>query len=581
MDYLMKGLWHGAYIPKEKKVRFSELWRSSMDVNASGIPQTRKNLYSEFLAAGLVDISDDPAFHHMYSEDINTNLTYEPNSPEEVKIFMQYCDHFLLQLTSVKQHNMFMYEGTYNIANMVRLIEDKMNPVIYQRLQKRLKLQEKTCDKVPAEEARNPQKHGLCAVNKLSRLAVHRYYWLPCLGLLMLSGIYCQLVLTKKTDSGIPSLVDLLHSQQENLQCVAAAVLCNISNQVPVSLAVVECGAIPVLIQLLQTQCPELQSCCSVILADLAHINDNQKILLPVLLLPPQNQDAIAPLVKIIGRRKINVQEKAAMALEALADHSAAIQTAFLEVSHKAPSSTFKGASVGSERTRRSDFVGTCWTLKQQKMMADEIGHNFIIDFILSSTDKMQYVACQAVTALSRDSKAHQDQICQNIGVGPLIGLLWNSRMTERTLLSVIKALGTMCIAAGTGVKVALSGLGKLVSGPALVCLDDRAPPMLSGCKLELGQEASSDVCPEKRGSLVLGPERACARSGSVVAGVGDGAAVMKKTRCRSTRSRQIEAAKASVGALVSDPDTDAVLAVAHYCRNSPTALTSCCYGLH
>ncbi|MGH0116203.1 UNVERIFIED_CONTAM: hypothetical protein FKN15_000130 [Acipenser sinensis] len=61
-------------------------------------------------------------------------------------------------------------------------------------------------------------------------------------------------------------------------------------------------------------------------------------------------------------------------------------------------------------------------------------------------SDKFISSACQAVIALSRGSKAHQDQICQNSGVGPLIGLLWNSKTTERTLLSVIKALGTLCI---------------------------------------------------------------------------------------------------------------------------------------
>ncbi|RXM37286.1 Ankyrin and armadillo repeat-containing protein [Acipenser ruthenus] len=887
VDYMMKGLWHGAYIPKEKRVRFSELWRSSMDVDASGIPQTRKNLYPEFLAAGLVDISDDPAFHNMYSEDINTDPTYEPNSPEEVKIFMQYCDHFLLQLTSyltsVKQHNnLFMYDGTYNIANTVRLIEDKMNPVIYQRLQKRLKLQEKLVtkylqkkpevrknmayvqlisflvpfliglkkkmkipdlsrllpsfsdDKLKTERELPPLYHGpdftckhfqyeqnkyfhlhggiefdigtpllgdvsdeiksafedlqclaashlsqlreqdtsyrenysipvvqfegrsyyvisieletfyqqfnktqwwgamlvliktlkikrlplndiqlheqfkktfgykkalkcknlsyglksaaergLSAIfhtfsrkNSPSRLgffdeygyslihyaAIHNQ--VPIISQLAMAGVtalhlaaqygslealHCLLALQvdykmvdrrgwtaihfaafygnvlciqalyrkdptllemesiaesrctplllaamsgsldalryllsigadwKKTDSkgnnvvqlgvlyfhtemlkhlieldlvelpvwkllvemlrcedetkkdmsvrclevlcvaadthwkdiiaagGIPSLVDLLHSQQENLQCVAAAVLCNISNQVPVSLAVVECGAIPVLIQLLQTQCPELQSRCSVILADLAHINDNQTLVAKLGLIPPlvkllhsdiedvllnvvncirvmcinnpanqstvtqeggitslveflmlrsevlqeaastalaelarghrQNQDAIAtegavtPLVKIISGRKIDVQVKAAMALEAVADHNAAIQTAFLEKS--VTKHLLRLLKVFQLEVREQGAVAL-WalagqTLKQQKMMADEIG-------------------CQAVIALSRDSKAHQDQICQNSGVGPLIRLLRNSRTTERTLLSVIKALGTMCI---------------------------------------------------------------------------------------------------------------------------------------
>ncbi|MGH0142826.1 UNVERIFIED_CONTAM: hypothetical protein FKN15_036637 [Acipenser sinensis] len=794
VDYMMKGLWHGAYIPKEKRVRFSELWRSSMDVDASGIPQTRKNLYPEFLAAGLVDISDDPAFHNMYSEDINTDPTYEPNSPEEVKICMQYCDHFLLQLTSyltsVKQYNnLFMYDGTYNIANTVRLIEDKMNPEIYQRLQKRLKLQEKLVtkylqkkpevrknmayvqlisflvpfliglkkkmkipdlsrllpsfsdDKLKTERELPPLYHGpdftckhfqyeqnkyfhlhggiefdigtpllgdvsdeiksafedlqclaashlsqlreqdtsyrenysipvvqfegrsyyvisieletfyqqfnktqwwgamlvliktlkikrlplndiqlheqfkktfgykkalkcknlsyglksaaergLSAIfhtfsrkNSPSRLgffdeygyslihyaAIHNQ--VPIISQLAMAGLqlnqrrsdkfissgvtalhlaaqygslealHCLLALQvdykmvdrrgwtaihfaafygnvlciqalyrkdptllemesiaesrctplllaamsgsldalryllsigadwKKTDSKgnnvvqlgvlyfhtemlkhlieldlglIPPLVKLLHSDIEDVllnvvNCIRVMCINNPANQSTVT----QEGGITPLVEFLMLRSEVLQEAASTALAELARGHR-------------QNQDAIAtegavtPLVKIISGRKIDVQVKAAMALEAVADHNAAIQTAFLEKS--VTKHLLRLLKVFQLEVREQGAVAL-WalagqTLKQQKMMADEIGHNFIIDFVLSSSDKMQYVGCQAVIALSRDSKAHQDQICQNSGVGPLIRLLRNSRTTERTLLSVIRALGTMCI---------------------------------------------------------------------------------------------------------------------------------------
>lgn len=52
IDYTMKALWHGAYIPKEKRLCFLELWRSNMGVDPKGAPQTEKDRLAEFLTAG-------------------------------------------------------------------------------------------------------------------------------------------------------------------------------------------------------------------------------------------------------------------------------------------------------------------------------------------------------------------------------------------------------------------------------------------------------------------------------------------------------------------------------------------------
>lgn len=54
IDYTIKALWHGAIIPRDKRHRFSELWRSSMGVDSSGVPQTKKNMLTEFLTAGEI-----------------------------------------------------------------------------------------------------------------------------------------------------------------------------------------------------------------------------------------------------------------------------------------------------------------------------------------------------------------------------------------------------------------------------------------------------------------------------------------------------------------------------------------------
>ncbi|MEE6490361.1 hypothetical protein FKM82_015857 [Ascaphus truei] len=322
----------------------------------------------------------------------------------------------------------------------------------------------------------------------------------------------------------IPCLVELLKSDQVDLQCVTSGVLSNISNQMPVAKVLVESGAIPVLISLLHSQQPELQSRCSIILSDIAQVENNQNIIAemdgisPLVQLlhgdledvlinavncirmlcikNPANQraikdlggipllveflsaksdvllsassvaiaelargnkliqdtiakeNAIDSLINIIHVRKINIQVKAAMAVEALADQNATIQKEFLDKSVAKP--ILKLLKVFQLEVREQGCTAL-WalagqTLKQQKTMAEQIGYNFIIDMLLSPSDKMQYVGGQAVIALSRDSKRHQDQICEGNGISPLVRLLRNSRVAVGTLLSIIKALGTMCI---------------------------------------------------------------------------------------------------------------------------------------
>ena len=54
VDYIMKCLWHGAYFPKEKRSKFSERWRSNLNINQNGKPETKKSLLTEFLNAGKI-----------------------------------------------------------------------------------------------------------------------------------------------------------------------------------------------------------------------------------------------------------------------------------------------------------------------------------------------------------------------------------------------------------------------------------------------------------------------------------------------------------------------------------------------
>lgn len=53
---------------------------------------------------------------------------------------------------------------------------------------------------------------------------------------------------------------------------------------------------------------------------------------------------------------------------------------------------------------------------------------------------------CQAVIALSHDCSAHQNGLLKENVVPPLVRLLRGTRTKERTLLSVITALASLCI---------------------------------------------------------------------------------------------------------------------------------------
>ena len=52
VDYMMKALWHGSVFPRDKRLKFSERWRGNLDVNASGKPETKKALLTEFITSG-------------------------------------------------------------------------------------------------------------------------------------------------------------------------------------------------------------------------------------------------------------------------------------------------------------------------------------------------------------------------------------------------------------------------------------------------------------------------------------------------------------------------------------------------
>uniref|UniRef100_A0A8C9S3X3 Ankyrin and armadillo repeat containing n=1 Tax=Scleropages formosus TaxID=113540 RepID=A0A8C9S3X3_SCLFO len=147
LDYSIKALWHGAAFPKEKRVRFSELWRSIVGADASGASHTHKDALKEFLAAGLTDVSEDPSYKGIYRESVGCDPTYDPSSPEEEQLFRRHVDGVVLKLTAHlsavrRSANLFLFEGLHGLSAAVRIPEDGLEPGARRRLRQRLAPQE-------------------------------------------------------------------------------------------------------------------------------------------------------------------------------------------------------------------------------------------------------------------------------------------------------------------------------------------------------------------------------------------------------------------------------------------------------
>nr|XP_020849203.1 ankyrin and armadillo repeat-containing protein isoform X3 [Phascolarctos cinereus] len=283
----------------------------------------------------------------------------------------------------------------------------------------------------------------------------------------------------------ISALIQLLKSSKIQLQCKTTGLLSNISTHKSICNALVEAGGIPVLINLLLLDEPELQSRCAVILYDVAQLDDNKDLIAKhngmaalISLLKSDNENllvnvmncirvlcighvenqravkehkGITPLVSFLSSesgKQISVQVKGAMAVESLASHNSAIQKGFLERSlTKYLLKLLKAFQLHvKEQGALALWALAGQTLKQQKFMAEQIGYNFIINMLLSPSAKMQYVGGEAVIALSKDSRLHQNQICEGNGIVPLVRLLRINKIAVGTLLSVVRAIGTMCI---------------------------------------------------------------------------------------------------------------------------------------
>ena len=113
---------------------------------------------------------------------------------------------------------------------------------------------------------------------------------------------------------GVPALVNLLKIDNEEIQSVAASVLCNISEQTEVRLALTKCNAGPILIMLLGSPVDDIQSRSAIILSDLACVEGNQDSI--------AEENGIAPLVNLLDSELEDVLVNAVNAIRVLCENN-------------------------------------------------------------------------------------------------------------------------------------------------------------------------------------------------------------------------------------------------------------------
>ncbi|CAL1533328.1 unnamed protein product [Lymnaea stagnalis] len=151
VDYMMKGMWHGAFFPREKRTKFGERWRTNLDVNSLGKAETKKPLLGEFISAGLMDITKDPDFANIY-ENMPTELPDDKEQLEELEFFMSHVENLSMRMTFTQNEilfhqNLYIIDSKYQVSSIVRLMDTQIDHTGYERLKTKLQMQEDVIQK--------------------------------------------------------------------------------------------------------------------------------------------------------------------------------------------------------------------------------------------------------------------------------------------------------------------------------------------------------------------------------------------------------------------------------------------------
>jgi len=139
---------------------------------------------------------------------------------------------------------------------------------------------------------------------------------------------------------------------------------------------------------------------------------------------------------------------KAALAIGCICEHNLGAQ--LCADKEKAPSALCRLFQIWSDSVQERG-ASALWCLAgdhptQQRKISELIGSAQIVEMLISKSNILQNIGCQAIAAWARNSKKSQKLLAKSSIISPLIRLLRLERTTKSVLHAVIVAINSLCI---------------------------------------------------------------------------------------------------------------------------------------
>ncbi|UJR31012.1 hypothetical protein I4U23_018523 [Adineta vaga] len=258
--------------------------------------------------------------------------------------------------------------------------------------------------------------------------------------------------------NAIVALSNMLNSTIEDVlvnACNAIDLLCRQNEYMQNELA--KYGIIKQLTDLLLLDSKVLQGTVASALASITYDNRNNQTL-------ASSMGALKRIVDLMKDREFGIRYKSALAIEALAMNNMNNQQEFLSKrlsAHKPLNELMEkmyyvGATIRSSGEWsleiREQGALSLWALggqikSQQRLIAECIGVPQIVTMLLSPSEKLQYVALNAVVALTEEDEHNQKRLYNENILTPLFRLLKHyEQLSHRVLIVLIRVFGVICI---------------------------------------------------------------------------------------------------------------------------------------
>nr|XP_026696049.1 ankyrin and armadillo repeat-containing protein isoform X3 [Ciona intestinalis] len=245
---------------------------------------------------------------------------------------------------------------------------------------------------------------------------------------------------------GIPPLVDLLQTDVVDVvvnSILAIAALCrgDISECGEIQNQIVKYGAALLLVGFLTVRNDALQISASDAIAALCKGNNNiQNKFVELGVLPC--------LVTIVKGHCIPAQMKSALAIDCITHENPHAQyTANLE---KAPHALCRLFHIWSDSVKECG-ANALWSLagchlQNQKEISLLIGTKQLIEMLISKSETLQYLGCLGVGAISKKSKSGQIMLANDGTIPPLVRLLRRDCTSRKVVMAAMMAINNLCV---------------------------------------------------------------------------------------------------------------------------------------